>query len=92
MKDGVTKTIMKRYKYARDYENDCITLCDDEDELKTSFDSEIILSPLEDAITIVDKLNFYHLLTERLIEHLKYMEWTEQDIENEIESVRLDLE
>jgi len=47
----------KRYKYQKDIENDCITICDEEDELKTSFDSEIILFPMEDAITVLTELN-----------------------------------
>lgn len=46
-----------RYKHQKDYENDCITICDSEDELKTSFDSDITLYPMEDAETIVNELN-----------------------------------
>ncbi|MBQ2635379.1 MAG: hypothetical protein IJJ11_07430 [Methanosphaera sp.] len=82
----------KRYKYQKDIENDCITICDNEEELKTSFDSEICLYPLEDAITIVDKLNFYELLVKELMMHLEYHEWTEDDFKSIIEDVEANLE
>ena len=39
-----------RYEYTKDTMDDCITLTDNEYELKTSFDSEIVLYPVEDAI------------------------------------------
>ena len=46
-----------RYKFQKDYENDCITICDEDEELKTSYDSDITLAPMEDAVTIVNELN-----------------------------------
>ena len=46
-----------RYEYDKDYTNNCITICDEEEELKTSFDSDICLYPMEDAITVVNELN-----------------------------------
>lgn len=82
----------KRYKYQKDVANDCITICDDEEELKTSFDSEIVLSPMEDAITVVDKLNFYELLVKELMMNLEYHDWTEDDFKSVIEDVKVNLE
>lgn len=85
-----------RYEYSEDVENDCITLTDNEEELKTSFDSEIILWPMEDAITVIDKLNhyenFYGLLVNMLKEHLEYHGWTEDDFKGVIEDVEANLE
>ena len=81
-----------RYKTSKDYTNDCLTICDEEDELKTSFGSEIILSPLEDAETVIDKLNWYDLLVKELMEHLKYEGWSEDDFRGVIEDVEVNLE
>ena len=85
-----------RYEYAEDVENDCITLTDNEEELKTSFDSEIMLWPMEDAITMIDKLNhyenYYGLLVKMLKEHLEYHGWTEEDFKGLIEDVEANLE
>ena len=53
---------MTRYEYNEDLENDCLTLVDNEDELKTDYDSEIVLYPLDDAVTIVDKLNYLSMI------------------------------
>lgn len=82
----------KRYKYQKDVSNDCITICDEEEELKTSFDSEIVLFPMEDAITVVDKLNFYELLVKELMMNLEYHDWTEDDFKSVIEDVKVNLE
>lgn len=79
---------MKRYEYSEDTMEDCITLTDNEEELKTSFDSEIILSPAEDAITLVDKLNYYENFLQALIKevkgHLAYYDWSEEDFQKTI--------
>ena len=53
-----------RYESQKDIENDCLTLIDNEDELKTSFDSEIILYPLEGAEQIVMTTRGLYLLFE----------------------------
>ena len=83
---------MSRYNYATDDMNDCITLYDEEEELKTSFDSEIVLYPLEDSVTVVDKLNFYEALVKELKMHLEYHDWTDKDFKDVIEEVELNLE
>ncbi|WP_296882191.1 hypothetical protein [uncultured Methanobrevibacter sp.] len=81
-----------RYETQEDKENDCLTLIDNEEELKTSFDSEIILYPLDGAEQVVDKLNWYELLVEKMTEHLKYYGFEKHDFELLIEEVELDLE
>ena len=85
-----------RYEYSEDVENDCITLTDNKEELKTSFDSEIILFPMEDAITVIDKLNhyenYYGLLVKMLKENLEYHGWTEDDFKGLLEEVEANLE
>ena len=83
---------MSRYHYTTDDMNDCITLYDEEEELKTSFDSEIVLYPLEDSVTVVDKLNFYEALIKELKMHLEYYDWTDKDFKDVIEEVELNLE
>ena len=83
---------MSRYTYTTDDMNDCITLYDEEEELKTSFDSEIVLYPLEDSVTVIDKLNFYEALVKELKMHLEYHDWTDKDFKDVIEEVELNLE
>ena len=73
-----------RYESQKDIENDCLTLIDNEDELKTSFDSEIILYPLEGAEQIVDKLNWYEAVVQEMKSHLEYYDWTEEDFKKTI--------
>lgn len=82
---------MSRYTYTLDDMNDCITLYDEEEELKTSFDSEIVLYPLDDSVTVVDKLNFYEALVKELKMHLEYYDWTDKDFKDVIEEVELNL-
>lgn len=81
----------RRYKYQKDYENDCITICDEEDELKTSFDSEIILFPMEDAISVIDELNIQTAINKMLVEQLESYEDIE-DIKYWIKEIRDDFE
>ena len=83
---------MSRYTYTTDDMNDCITLYDEEEELKTSFDSEIVLYPLDDSVTVIDKLNFYEALIKELKMHLEYYDWTDKDFKDVIEEVELNLE
>ena len=82
---------MTRYEYNEDLENDCLTLVDNEDELKTDYDSEIVLYPLDDAKTVVDKLNWYELLVQMLKDNLEYEGWTEEDFKGLIEDVEANL-
>lgn len=81
----------KRYKYQKDVSNDCITICDDEEELKTSFDSEIVLYPMEDAIRVIDELNIQTAINKMLIEQLESYEDIE-DIKYWIKEIRNDFE
>ena len=86
-----------RYEYNEDLENDCVTLIDNDDELKTDFNSEIVLYPLDDAITVIDKLNYYENFLKLLIKevkgHLIYHGWTEEDFQKTIiEEVEANLE
>ena len=80
-----------RFKYQKDVSNDCITICDEEEKLKTSFDSEIILYPMEDAITVIDELNIQYATVKMLKEQLESYEDSE-DIEYWIKEVREDME
>ena len=75
---------MTRYEYNEDLENDCLTLVDNEDELKTDYDSEIVLYPLDDAVTVVDKLNWYEAVVKEMKSHLEYYDWTEEDFKKTI--------
>ena len=86
----MTGESVMRCKYQKDYENDCITICDEEDTLKTSFDSEIILYPMEDAICVIDELNIQCAVNKMLIEQLENYEDIE-DIEYWIKELREDL-
>ena len=70
-----------RYKVSKDYPNDCVTICDKKEELKTSFDSDISLSPLEDAIIVVDELNRKECIIHELKQTLRDNCFDEQDID-----------
>lgn len=75
-----------RYKFSKDYGNDCITVCDSKDELKTSFDSDITLAPMEDAITIVNELNKKECIIHELKQTLRDNHFCEEDIDYIINS------
>lgn len=77
---------MVRYKYSKDYSNDCITVCDKKEELKTSFDSDITLAPMEDAITVINELNKKECINHELKQTLKDNYFTEEDIDYIISS------
>ena len=85
-----------RYEYAEDMIEDCVTLIDNEDELKTSFDSEIVLYPAEDAMNVIDKLNWYEqyygLLVKMLKENLEYYGWGEKDFMSVLEDVKANMD
>ena len=80
-----------RFEYFDDGVNDCLTLKDNEDKLKTSFDSEIILYPLEDAMLVIDELNVQCAINTMLREQLEYHE-DPQDIDYWIKEIREDIE
>ena len=72
---------MVRYRYSKDYTNDCITVCDKKEELKTSFDSDITLAPLDDAITVVDELNKKECIIHELKQTLRDNHFCDEDID-----------
>ena len=82
---------MERFKYQKNMMDDCITICDDEEKLKTSFDSEIILYPMEDAGAVIDELNIQCATVKMLVEQLESYEDIE-DIKYWIREVREDME
>lgn len=80
-----------RFETSPDMMNDCLTLTDNEDKLKTGFDSEIILYPLEDASAVIDELNVQCATVKMLREQLEYHE-DPQDIDYWIKEIREDIE
>lgn len=82
---------MVRFEKVEDLENDCVTLIDNEDKLKTGFDSEIILYPLDDADAVITELNIQCATVSMLREQLEYHE-DPQDIDYWINEIREDME
>ena len=80
-----------RFETVEDVENDCLTLTDNEDKLKTSFDSEIILYPLDDASAVIQELNVQCATVKMLREQLESYE-DPMDIDYWIKEVREDIE
>ena len=82
---------MIRFDTTEDTENDCLTITDNQDQLRNGFDSEIILAPLEDASLIVWELNIQCAVNRMLIEQLESYE-DPQDIDYWIKEIREDME
>lgn len=80
-----------RFDTDKDVENDCLTLTDNEGKLKTAFDSEIILSPCEDAEAVVQELNIQCAINVMLREQLESYE-DPMDIDYWIKEVVEDME
>lgn len=80
-----------RFETSEDTMNDCLTITDNQDKLKTSFDSEIILYPLDDASAVISELNVQCAINKMLREQLEYHE-DPQDIDYWIREVREDME
>ena len=80
-----------RFDTVDDVENDCLTVTDNEEQLKTSFDSEIILYPLEDASAVIQELNVQCAIVAMLREQLESYE-DPMDIDYWIREVREDME
>ena len=80
---------MKRFETS-EYD-DILTITDTEDKIKTSFDSEIMLSPAEDAQAIIDELNIQCQTVQMLKEQLESFE-DPQDVKYWIDEVREDYE
>ena len=76
-----------RFTYAEDNDDDCITLIDSEEELKTDFDSNIVLYPLDDSITVVDYLNTQSKIIARLTLELTYNDYEDENIQEIIGEV-----
>lgn len=81
-----------RYTVEVDSKDDVITLHDSRDELKSEFDSEIILAPATEAVIVCEKLNWYDKVLQEMKMHLEYHGWTEDDFKNLIEEVEYNLE
>ena len=81
----------RRFTVDVDESNDCLTIFDKEEKLKTSFDSEICLFPLEDASAVIDELNVQCATVKMLKEELESYE-DPQDVEYWIKEVREDME
>ena len=83
---------MVRYNYSKDYTNDCITVCDKKEELKTSFDSDICLYPMEDAIRVIEELNKKECIIHGLKQTLRDNHFCEEDIDYVIAAALEDYE
>ena len=79
-----------RFEISEDVENDCLTVTDNEDKVKTGFDSEIILYPLDDAVRVINELNIQCAINKMLREQLEHYE-DPQDIDYWIKEVREDM-
>ena len=80
-----------RFETSPDTMNDCLTVTDNEDQLRNGFDSEIVLAPLEDAELVVRELNVQCAINKMLREQLETYE-DPQDIDYWIREVRGDME
>ena len=60
-----------RFDTTEDTMNNCLTVVDSREQLTTSFGSNIVLSPVEDAEVIVRELNIQCAVNEMLIEELE---------------------
>ena len=80
-----------RFETSPDTMNDCLTVTDNEEQLRNGFDSELVIAPLEDAELIVQELNVQCAINKMLREQLEYHE-DPQDIDYWIKEVREDME
>ena len=83
-----------RYEVQEDVENDCLTVSDKLGEITNSFGSEqLILCPVEDAAPIVERLQFLECYVHKLeVEHLKFLDYSDDDIRSIREEVELNME
>ena len=81
-----------RYTVEVDSKDDVATLSDSEDELKSDFDSDLILAPADDAVIVCSKLNWYESVIKEMKMHLEYHGWTDDDFKNLIEEVEYNLD
>lgn len=82
-----------RYIVNEDLENDCLTVEDKQGLITNSFGSEsLMLTPIEDAEPIVDRLQFLECYVKELEMHLEYEGWSEKDFKDTREEVELNME
>lgn len=80
-----------RFETSEDLENDCLTVTDNEEQLRNGFDSELVIAPLEDASILVNELNVQCATVKMLREQLETYE-DPMDIDYWIKEVREDME
>ena len=80
-----------RFDVEEDGITDCVVLKDNEEKLKTEFDSDIVLYPLEEGRLVAYELNVQCATVKMLREQLEYHE-DPQDIDYWIKEVREDME
>ena len=79
-----------RFDTVEDVMNDCLTVTDNEEQLRNGFDSELVIAPLEDAELIVQELNVQCAINKMLREQLEDYE-DPMDIDYWIKEVREDM-
>ena len=77
-----------RFTYTENTEENCLELIEDTGALKTDYDSNIVLYPLDDSITIVDYLNTQSRIITRLSLELSYKDYEDEDIQELIDDVK----
>lgn len=82
-----------RYAVEEDVENDCLTVTDELGLLTNSFGSEqLVLTPIEDASPIIERLQFLEEYVPILEGHLRYFEFTDKDFRGCKEEAELNLD
>ena len=79
-----------RFTYTENTEENCLELIDEAEELKTDYDSNIVLYPLDDSITIVDYLNTQTKIIARLKLELTFNDYEDENIQDLIDEVTED--
>ena len=85
----------KRYIVTEDIENDCVTIEDKKEELTNNFGSDqLVLYPIEDALPIMERLQFLECYIKDLEDALRYGadEWTDKDFKDLREETELNME
>ena len=80
-----------RFDTVEDVMNDCLTVTDNEEQLRNGFDSELVIAPLTDASILVTELNVQCAINKMLREQLESYE-DPMDIDYWIKEVREDME
>jgi hypothetical protein len=83
-------SILGRFEYKENKMDDCIELFDEEDELKSDYNSNIVLYPLDDSITVVDYLNTQSKIIARLTLELTYNDYEDENIKEIIDEIKED--